>query len=85
MNNECHLYRDTNSSIIGWVVVLFSDLQEFVDITGSSLLEDDGLEVTLKSDYIAVELNELIEYNGEDLIDYKECFGDEWKEYFEEE
>ena len=83
MNNECHLYRG-KTNIESWVVVDFLDLKEFVEIIGIHGFDDGGREVRMFEKYIAVELNDLIENNDEELSDYKECFGSEWKEHFEE-
>jgi hypothetical protein len=84
MNNECHLYREKNR-IAAWTTVYFDDLNEFVGIIGEHNLDEGGLDVRLQRRFIAIELNDIIESNDEELSDYKECFGAEWKEYFEEE
>lgn len=78
MNNECHLYRD-KSDVKAWVAVKYYDLQEFAEIIGACSFDDGGIEVTMMQGYIAVTINDLLEGTEEDLIDYKECFGDEWE------
>lgn len=83
MENECHLYKNLQTNIIfGWVVVNFSDLQEFINIICP--LDEHGIKATIKDKYLAIELNDIIENEGEELSDYKECFGSEWEEYFPE-
>lgn len=79
MNNECHLHKEKDR-VIAWVVVYFDDLKEFTEIVNCI----EGVEATIKIYHLSVVLNDIIENNEEELSDYKECFGDEWKEYFEE-
>jgi hypothetical protein len=78
MNNECHLFRDKNDNIIAWIAVDFDCLKEFTEIVGIYVFEDGGIEVTMMNTYIAIELNDIVENNDEDLSEYKECFGSEW-------
>lgn len=83
MKNECHLFRGSNG-IESWVVVEFFDLKDFIEIIGSCGFDDGGMDVKMFEKYISVDLNDIIENNDEELSDYKECFGDEWKEYFDD-
>ena len=87
MENECHLYKDKDG-IKAWVAVDFSGLSDFVKIAGEHHFDCGcgGLNVTMFDDYIAVELLDIIEGSGEELIDYKECFdSDERDDYFPKE
>lgn len=83
MENECHLFRDKNDNIVAWVAVDFNCLKEFAEIVGIYAFEDGGIKVTMMYTYIAIELNDIIENNDEELSDYEECFGDDWNEYFD--
>ena len=84
MNNECHLFRDDfHSGIDAWVSVSFWKLEEFVEMIGDCHFDECGLKVTMKKDYIGVELRDIIELMGDELESYKKCFDeDEWDSYF---
>ncbi|MDF2499359.1 MAG: hypothetical protein K0Q77_73 [Anaerosporomusa subterranea] len=76
--HECHLFK-RNVEVFGWVVVPFDDLGKFQSIVNKYEFQD-GLEVTMKLGYIAIELNNFIE-----IENYKNCFdNDEWRDYFPE-
>lgn len=81
MENECHLYKEKDT-IKAWACVHFWQLQEFAEILGRCAFDDGGLDVKMFEDYLAVNIDDLIEGYDEDLNDYKECFGDEWDDYF---
>lgn len=79
--HECHLYR-SKGEVKAWVCVEFRDLKEFIKAVGMYRFDEDGLGVTLKDGYIAVELDDIIDGTGAELSDYKKCFDDEWDCYF---
>jgi hypothetical protein len=82
--SECHLYQ-SKDDVEAWFCVDFPDIEDFIDAIGPYSIAEHGLEVTLKDGYIAIDLYSVIEGTGAELIDYKECFGDEWYEYFSKE
>ena len=84
MSNECHLYRQ-GDDIKSFVCVNFRDFDDFIKIIKSSDFEEIGLEATIKNGYMVVDIEDLIGDEGEELIEYKECFGDEWDVYFKKE
>lgn len=81
MENKCHLYQKKDE-VKAWVCVNFWQLQEFADILDSCSFDDGGIDVKMFEDYLAIDIDDLLEGYGEELNDYKECFGEEWDEYF---
>jgi len=82
MNNETGLYGKGDKEVIAYVHIDFSDLREFIEIVGEYYFAEGGMEVTLLSSTVAVDLNEIIENDGHYLSAYKKCFDeDDWEHY----
>jgi hypothetical protein len=78
--NECHLYRE-RGTVNAFVVVNFKRMSEFVETVGEYHFEEHGIRVTMKKDYICIELNDIIDSLDDDLESYKDCFDeDEWED-----
>src|SRR5690606_1844099 len=88
LEHEVQFYTqnfEKNKTVHMIVFIPFYDLQEFVEIVGEYHFEEGGIEVNMKSDYIVVELNDIIESNNHYLSSYKSCVDDwEWKRYEDE-
>ncbi|OPH61873.1 hypothetical protein BC351_01125 [Paenibacillus ferrarius] len=71
-----------DKTVYAIVFVDFHDLKKFVEILGSFIFEDAGLEVVMKENYICIPLNDIIEGDCHYLSSYKNCFSEhDWKHY----
>ncbi|MEK4006436.1 hypothetical protein [Paenibacillus sp. FSL H3-0333] len=77
--NETGLYRE-KGVVKSYVLVYFSDLSKFVEAVGYGWFDENGMNVVMRRNYIAIELDDFIEGNGHYLSSYKNCF-DEWDQY----
>lgn len=82
--NETGLYTQEfhkDKTVYAYVHIDFCDLSSFVEIIGEYHFEG-GIKVHMLKETIAVELNDIIESEGDYLSDYKNCFDeDDWKHY----
>ncbi|MBU2701133.1 hypothetical protein Ga0466249_002247 [Sporomusaceae bacterium BoRhaA] len=84
-SHECHFYRD-HGEVKAFVIVDFDDLTDFVKVVGTSHFDESGFEVTMRDTYICIDIDDIIDGNGEDLTAYKNCFDvDEYEEYLGKE
>jgi hypothetical protein len=87
-NNETGLYTknyEKDKTVYTYVHVWHFDLSDFVKIVGSSPFDEGGLEVRMFENTIAIELNDIIENDGHELLAYRNCFDeDDWKRYEEQ-
>lgn len=82
--NETHMYLISNTLEFG-VHIYFSDLKDFIQIIGSSHLDDGGIETTLNSDStLFVPLNDVFDNDDLSVYDYRYCFPDEDIERYKE-
>jgi len=65
-NIEYHYSMDIDDVVI---FVKIYNLQEFVDLIGSSILDDEGLEIVLKEGYVAIWMGCICEDYDIKLID----------------
>lgn len=77
--NETGLYRE-KGIVKSYVLVDFDDLSKFVEVVGYGWFDENGMDVVMRRNYIAIELDDFIEGDGHYLSSYKNCFG-EWEEY----
>ncbi|OMD66888.1 hypothetical protein [Paenibacillus odorifer] len=77
--NETGLYRKKDE-VLSYVLVDFDRLSKFVEVVGEGCFDESGVDVVMKNNYVAIELNSFIEGFGHYLSSYKNCF-DEWDEY----
>ena len=81
-DKETHIYCDGNTGIKTWAVIYFYDLEEFTNIIRHHLY-DGGIDVNLNDGYVAVELNQIIESEGNNISDYKNIFDEsEYKKVY---
>lgn len=57
-----------------YVHVHFDDLAEFVEIVGSHPFDEGGLEIRMFERTMAIDLNDIIEGDGHELLAYRACF-----------
>jgi hypothetical protein len=84
--HETSLYTDNyqkNKTVYAIVFVDFSDLSDFVEIVGDYPFEEGGMNVVMKSGYICIELNDIIEGHGHYISSYKNCFDEDNWDYYE--
>jgi hypothetical protein len=80
---ETGLYKGKNE-IIAYIHIDFDRLKEFTEIIGSYWFDEGGMKVTMFTDSICVEINDIIEGHGQYLSAYKNCFNTyDWEEYKE--
>lgn len=72
MDRETGLYKDYRhgNELIGYVHINFDDLSEFVKIVGYHHFDEGGIEVQIFNNTVCVEINNIIESEGQALIDY---------------
>jgi hypothetical protein len=71
-----------NNTVFAFVRVDFTDIAEFVSVVGEESFIERGLQITLCSDDVCIEVNEFIEGDGHYLSSYKKCFSDhDWEHY----
>lgn len=75
LKNETGMYRNKNE-IIAYVHVYFWDLKEFAELVGPFHFDEGGMNVQMFQNTICIELNNIIEGEGQELISYRECFDD---------
>lgn len=71
--NETSMYKE-KGELIAYVHVKFDDLKKFTDIVGSSAFDEGGQIVRLFENTVCVDLNDIIEYNGHEILAYRNCF-----------
>lgn len=72
---ECGIqYKYETKSIECWVWLDFCQLKEFVDLVGNNYFYEGGVECNLQETRIAIDLNDIIEYQGDDIFSYKSIF-----------
>lgn len=71
--NETGMYLHKNELVV-YVHVHFGKLTEFVEIVGRSPFDEDGLEVRMFEYTLAIELNDIIENNDQEILAYRNCF-----------
>lgn len=85
--HETSLYTtdyQKNKIVFAIVFVDFRDLSDFVEIVGDHHFEEGGMDVTMRSEYICVELNDIIEGDGHYISNYRNCFDDDTWNLYEE-
>jgi hypothetical protein len=86
--NETGLYTrnyKNDKTVYAYVHIYFFRLQEFVDIVGSYPFEEGGADVKMFESTVCVDLNDIIEGKGHELLDYKNCFNEyDWNHYEEQ-
>ncbi|MBN3398119.1 hypothetical protein [Clostridium botulinum] len=89
--HETHLYHNDNEpeNVEAITFVDFDELTEFQKAIGIGYFESDNqIEVILMNGYICIQLNDIFEYQGNCIKDYKNCFEedyDDFKSILEEE
>ena len=82
--DETGLYassKEGDREIIAYVHIDFDDLKEFIEIVGANCF-NCGLDVQMFETTICIELNSIIEREGDSLIDYEKCFPkNDWEAY----
>ena len=63
-----------NNELFAYVHVHFSDLAQFAKIVGSHTFDDGGLEIRMFERTMAIDLNDIIEGDGHELLAYRACF-----------
>lgn len=80
---ETHLYEE-NEEIKAIGLIDFWELKEFQEVVGISYFDEGGCDVKLLEGYIAIELNDIFEFDGNYIRDYKKCFEEyEYNKYKE--
>lgn len=80
-SHETGLYKE-DFLVTAYVHVDFYDLDKFVEIVGEDWFAEGGIQVQMFARTICVELNDIIEGEGNCLSDYKNCFNKhDWNEY----
>lgn len=80
--NETHLYLEDGKYINAYVLVYLWDVEKFTKIIGPNFFSEEGEEVKLFNNYIAINLVDIIDYFGDSLPNYKNCFEEsEWEKY----
>ena len=72
-DNETGMFLK-DGEVVAYVHIRFYNLNEFVEIVGEGCFDEGGMEVKLFADTVCVELNDIIEGEGHDIISYKKCF-----------
>lgn len=72
-DNETGMFLK-DGEVVAYVHVIFHYLDEFVEIVGEGWFDEGGMEVQLFANTVCVELNDIIEGEGHDIISYKKCF-----------
>ncbi|NFA59495.1 hypothetical protein K8O96_11940 [Clostridium sporogenes] len=89
--HETHLYHNEGEpeKVEAITFVDFDELTEFQNAVGIGYFESDNpMEVFFMRGYICIQLNDIFEYQGNCIKDYKNCFEedyDDFKSILEEE
>lgn len=82
--NETGMFRK-GDTVIAYVHVYFFRLDDFVKIVGDHWFDEGGYDAQLFRDTICIDLNDIIEGQGHNLISYKNCFEESDIECYEKE
>jgi hypothetical protein len=84
-NNETGLYTqefEKNRTVFAYVHLDFYDVGDFVKVVGEDFLCEGGHDAKICASSVCFEINDIIEYFGHTLSDYKNCFEDyTWDNY----
>ena len=81
---ENHLYMH-DGKLRAWSCIALCDVEEFNRIIPEGHFDDGGMEVRLFDYYIAVDIDEVLSYEGETLWEYRRCFEEDEVERFKNE
>lgn len=74
-----------NEKVIAYVHIQFDYLAEFSQIVGCGVFDEGGIDVKMFSDTICIELNDIFEWDDNEILDYKNCFStDDIEKYWRE-
>ncbi|MGF7535040.1 hypothetical protein AAGG74_15325 [Bacillus mexicanus] len=71
--NETGMYIE-GKSVKAYVHVRFFNMEEFVEIVGTHIFEEGGIQVDMFDNAVSIELNDIIENEGQSILSYKNCF-----------
>jgi len=72
-DKEVHINKDMSTLVF----LRFFEIDEFTQIFGESWFDEDGLDITLKYDYIVIDLNECWFIEKDDLKIIREKLGED--------
>jgi hypothetical protein len=82
--NETGIYRE-KERLVAYVHIDFYDLKEFVGIIGDAHFDEGGIDAKMFNNTICIDINDIIEGEGQYLSAYAKCFDDYlWNEHKEE-
>lgn len=76
MKNETGMWVKGNE-LITYVHVHFEDLAEFVEIVGIRPFDESGLGVRMFEKTVVIELNDILEADGHEILAYRTCFNED--------
>lgn len=83
-NHETGLCLDEYKNIVAYVHIRFDDLKDFVEIVGIYPFDEGGADAKMFETTICIDLNLIFEGDGNCILDYKNCFGEDDLENYKE-
>lgn len=82
-DNKTGLYKNNSKELTAYLHIPFCALEDFVKAVGDCYF-DESIDIKMMANTIYIELNDIFDFFGHDLKDYKNCFNKaDWKDYEE--